>query len=514
MSSTPAHRRLRRAAPAALLAATALTLTSCFAAPADQAASAGRVTLAMLLPPRSGLSPFSDDAFKLSRWSTAETLVVLDELGDARPALATGWERVDDRTWRFEIRQGVTFHDGTALTAEHVAGSLTRATQAGPKPRILDGVQLTARADGNAVVVGTAEVDPLVPQRLSSPQLSILAPAAYRADGVVDPVGAGTGPFVLTAVNGTAGATLDRYDGYWGEQAAAAGIDVDFVPDGTARAAALRTGTADLVEAVPVSQVALLDPALVHEVPMPRTNTLYLNTESGPFADPAVRAAARAAIDRATIVGGVYENRADEAAGLLGPALPWAAPGRADAAYQATVAGRARPAPVNGVPITLGTFTDRAELPEVAVLIEQQLEAAGFVVTQDVREYSFIEADALAGAFDAFILSRATVLDSGDPVAYMFSDFACAGSFNIAQLCDPAVDAALAKAATIEAGPQRRAAVLAAEAAVLRTDAAIPMLHERVIQGESAHLSGAARDPRERTLVTPLTTVSAAADAG
>ncbi|MHA6794349.1 ABC transporter substrate-binding protein [Pseudonocardia bannensis] len=506
MSITSAR---RRGGLCAALTASALALTGCFAAPGTPSADGGeRIRLAMLLPPRSGLSPFSDDAFKLSRWRTAETLVVLDGNGDAQPALATGWARVDDRTWRFDVREGVRFHDGTELTAEHVAGALTAGTRASPKPRILDGVELTAHADGNAVVVATADVDPLVPQRLSSPQLSILAPAAYGADGVVNPVRAGTGPFVLTTVNGTSGATLDRFDGYWGDPAAASGIDVDFVPDGTARAAALRTGTADVVEAIPVSQVEVLDDALVHEVPMPRTNTLYLNTRRGPFADPAVRAAAREAIDRAALAQQVYEGRADEAQGLLGPALPWAAAGRSDAAYAAALARRAQSAPVQGVPITLGTFTDRAELPEVAVLLEQQLEAAGFVVTQDVRQYSFIESDALAGAFDAFILSRATVLDSGDPVAYMFSDFACAGSFNIAQLCDPAVDAALQQAATIEAGPQRRAAVMRAEAAVLATDAAVPMLHERVIQGEAARVAGVARDPRERELITSASAVS------
>ena len=63
------------------------------------------------------------------------------------------------------------------------------------------------------------------------------------------------------------------------------------MPDGTARAASLRTGVADVVEAIPVSQVALVDPALGHEVPMPRTNTLYLNTKRGPLADAALRAA-------------------------------------------------------------------------------------------------------------------------------------------------------------------------------------------------------------------------------
>ncbi|NYI03872.1 ABC transporter substrate-binding protein [Allostreptomyces psammosilenae] len=494
-------RPTRRALPAVALTLTAsLLLTGCFASspgtdagPAEGAAD-GRIRVAMLQPPRSGLSPFSDDAFKLSRWSTAETLVVLDEAGDPQPALATEWTRNDPRTWTFTIRQGVTFHDGSPLTADAVAGALRAATEASPKPRILDGVELRISAEGDTVTVTTGEDDPLLPQRLSSPQLSILAPSAYTG-ATVNPVGTGTGPFVLTEVDGTTAAHLDRYEEYWGEPARAGGIDVTFVPDGTARAAALRSGTADIVEAVPVSQAALLDEETITEVPMPRTNTLYLNTGSGPFRDPALRAAARDAIDRAALVEGVYEGRADQAEGLLGPAIPWAA-------ERPERSGRTEAADPAGTTITLATFSDRAELPEVATALQQQLERAGFTVEQVVREYAHIEADALAGEFDAFILSRATVLDSGDPAAYMVSDFGCDGSFNISQLCDPAVDQALELAERTPSGPERRAAILQAEAAILNTDAAIPLLHERVIQGDAGNVVDSAKDPRERLLVT------------
>ena len=496
----------RRAALAAVCTTAALALTGCFTPAQSDSSGSGegsqRIRLAMLQPPRSGLTPLSDDAFKLSRWQTAETLIVLDPNGDAQPALATEWKQTDPHTWEFIIRSGVTFHDGTPLTAERVVASLTAATKASPKPRILDGTELKITAVGDDTVkITTSDIDPLLPQRLSSPQLSILAAKAYGKNGVVDPIGAGTGPFLLTSVNGTSSAHLDRYDGYWGTKAAAPGIDADFVPDGAARAAALRTGTADLVEAIPVAQAPLLDQALVHEVPMPRTNTLYLNTEKGPFADAKNREIAAAAINRKTIVDTVYEGRADIAQGLLGPALPWAADLR-----QPTTA----PSPGNadGASITIGTFTDRPELPEVAVQLQQQLEAAGFKVKQDVREYAQIESDALAGKFDAFILSRATVLDSGDPVAYLYSDFACDGSFNISQLCDKGVDAAIQQASETAPGPERRTAIMAAERAVLDTHAAVPMLHERVIQGEASGLSDAARDPRERQLVLPGTAVN------
>lgn len=518
---TAAHEVSRRHVLALLgLGVTAGAVAACSGGTSSSGSGDGRIRLAMLQPPRSGLNPLSDDAFKLSRWSTAETLVNLDADGNAVEALATSWMRQDETTWRFTIREGVTFHDGTPLTAERAAACLTFAAGYSTPPRILDGVDLTAVAEGNDVVVTTGTADPLVPQRLSSPQLAILAEAAYPADGAtdgpVDPVGHGTGPFELTAVDGTASATLERYDAYWGEAAAAPGIDASFVPDGTARGAALRTGEADLVEAVPVSQAATIDEALLHEVPMPRTATLYLNTSSGAFADPALRAAARDALDVTGLVETMYEGYADVAAGLLGPALAWTVDKRAwgsqafagvdGAAATGKVPGATTAGSVPaGTAISLGTYTDRPELGEIVVLIAQQLQAVGFTVTTDVREYAQIEADALAGAFDAFLLSRATVLDSGDPVAYMVSDFSSTGSYSLCFLADPAVDAALEAAAVLEAGSERQDAIMAAEALILATGAAVPLLHERVLQGEAAGLTGAERDPRERALVTSAT---------
>ncbi|CAI0897040.1 ABC transporter substrate-binding protein [Serratia quinivorans] len=490
--------------PTGCLLAGSLLLGGCFD-PAEPKADAGeerRIRLAMLQPPRSGLTPLSDDAFKLSRWSNTETLVLLNANGDAEPALATEWQQIDQHRWRFVLRPGVSFHDGSVMTAQSVVRSLSAAINAAPKPRILDGIELSVSIEGDhAVIISTAVPDPLLPQRLSSPQLAILAERAYGANGVVNPLLAGTGAFVLTEINGTSSARLKRFEGYWGQKAAAPGIDVSFVPDGSARAAALRTGSADLVEAVPVSQLPLIAAERIHEVPMPRTNTLYLNTRVGVFSDPQVRAAAAAAIERQPLVDNVYEGRADVASGLLGPALPWAAPLRQPQPLLPTKT-------VTNKTITLATFSDRAELPEVAVYLAQQLGAAGFVVKQEVREYAHIEADALAGKFDAFILSRATVLDSGDPLAYMFSDFACQGSFNIAQLCDPQVDAAITQAAAIAAGAQRRQAIMAAENRILATNAAIPLLHERVIQGEAAGMKNAERDPRERQLVTPRSMIA------
>src|SRR5699024_10640146 len=123
----------------------------------------------------------------------------------------------------------------------------------------------------NEITIITDVPDPLLTNRLASPQLSMFSEAAYNDDGTVDPVGTGTGPFELIEVNGTSTATLDRFDDYWGDVALAEGIDVSFVPDGAARAASIRSGTASVAESIPVSQVSLLEEEQVNEVFMPRT---------------------------------------------------------------------------------------------------------------------------------------------------------------------------------------------------------------------------------------------------
>ncbi|MFP5251127.1 MAG: ABC transporter substrate-binding protein, partial [Actinomycetes bacterium] len=502
MSLTPGR---RIAAAIALTTSAALLLAGC-AGGSNAAPSGGgsgsdeRIQVAMMQPPKSALNPFSDDAAKLSRWSTAETLVRLNDEIEIEPMLATEWEQTDELTWVFTLREGVTFHDGTPFDAEAVKNTLDQAVGYTPPPRALNGVTISTEATGDLEVTVTTDVpDPLLLNRLASPQLSILAASAYAEDGTISPIGTGTGPFELVDVNGSTTATLDRYDDYWGEPALVAGIDASFVPDGTARAASLRSGEVDIAESIPVSQIELLDEAMVNEVQQSRTTFLALNSESGPFADPAVRAAARAAIDPSVIVDGVYEGHADPGTGLLGPAIPWAEGMRGD------IDSAAEPGDAEGVAITLATYTDRAELPEIAVRLEEQLESAGFVVTQDVREYVNLEAEMLDGGFDAFIMSRNTLLDTGDPLSFLSQDFSCEGGYNIAQLCDPTVDEMIAAGLQLPAGEERQQATMDVEAAILQLDAAIPLVHDRVVQGEAGTFADIVRDPLERRLITEST---------
>ncbi|MFI5569361.1 ABC transporter substrate-binding protein [Streptomyces sp. NPDC051740] len=486
-----------------LLAALALTplLAGCFASGGDESGGGGdgrsgsRLRVALAFPPAERFSPYGADATLLSRLGVSEGLTAMDANGAAAPALAESWRQKDAKTWVFTLREA-RFQDGTDVTASAVVDALTHAVEAEPEPAALSGVGLTAEADGSReVTVRTAEPDPVLPLRLSSPNLAVFSGKAYDAKGRVDPVGTATGPFELTEADGASSAALDRFDDYWGGRAQASGVDARFIADGTARANALRTGEVDIAEAVPVAQAATLDRETRRDTATTRTTSLLLNSASGPLEDPKLRAAARAVVDTSALAEGVYEGYADPGAGVYGPAVTWAEGKRVEPV------GRAETGSAKGTTITLATYDNRPELPEVAQVVKQQLEKAGFTVKLGIREYSRLEGDALDGKFDAFVLARNTLLDTGDPVAVLASDYTCDGGYNIAQLCDKDVDRAVTEAERTADPGKRQDAAMAAEAAVLGSDAVVPLVHQRVITGVGDSVRGVLLDPYERTLV-------------
>ncbi|MEU1515972.1 ABC transporter substrate-binding protein [Streptomyces sp. NPDC005811] len=475
-------------------------LTGCFASTGDAGGAAdgkdgARLRVALAFPPTENLSPYGADATILSRLGVTEGLTALDANGAAAPALASSWRRENDRTWLFTLREAV-FQDGTEVTPAAVVTALTRAGRAAPAPAALSGVTLTARAQGaTGVRITTTAPDPALPLRLAGPGLAVLAPKAYADEDTVDPVGTATGPFTLTGVDGTTSATLDRFDDHWAGRAQASGIDARFIADGTARANALRTGQIDIAEAIPVSQAAALDTDSRRETATTRTTSLLLNTESGPFTNPALRAAARAAVDTDALAEGVYEGHADPGAGLFGPAVTWAE------AKRIAPTGRAKAGRPDGASLTLATYDNRPELPEFAQVLKQQLESAGFTVKLEVRAYARLEGDALAGRFDAVVGARNSLLDTGDPVSLLASDFTCDGGYNLALLCDTDVDRAVERAQAVVDTGERQDAALAAEAVILATDAVVPLVHQRVVTGVADTVGGVLLDPYERTLV-------------
>ena len=146
------------------------------------AVGADRTTVSVAAPWEiKSLDP-SVSGFAFQRMQVMETLVDADASGRIRPGLATEWMASDDGlTWRFALRSGVTFHDGTALEAEVVAAALARAAG---RPGVLGKAPVNEiLADGDAVVITLHAPFAALPSLLAHSTTVIPAPDAFDADG-------------------------------------------------------------------------------------------------------------------------------------------------------------------------------------------------------------------------------------------------------------------------------------------------------------------------------------------
>lgn len=491
----PAH--TRGLAPLGASLALVLPATGCFTGGDD--GGDGRLDVALAFPPVKQMSPFSDDALLLGKVGVAEPLTRVDDDGELQPLLAEDWNRDGDTTWTLDLRDDVVFHDGTPLEADHVAEALDHASDASPEPRALVGVDLEAEAaNDHTVEVDTGSADPILPQRLSAPELAILAPTAYEDDpSVPDPAGAGTGPFELVDVSGEA-ATLEAHTEYWNGEPRAEGVDVDFVENDAGRVGGLRADEADIIDAVPIAEAESMSEDQLVEVPTPRTVGMLLNNEHGAFTDPDLRAAAAEAVDNGPIAEGVYEGRADAVEGLYGPVGDWAEDGpRAESENS--------PGDPDGETITLATYGDRPELPEAASAVAEDLRGAGFEVEITVQDFATMETDLMEGAYDAVIGTRSYLVETNDPINYLASDWSCEGSYNLARFCDEEIEGMIADASSETAPDARREAAVEIESAILATDSFVPLVAERARIGVAEGVDGVAENPLERNIVTEQT---------
>ncbi|MGH3722278.1 MAG: ABC transporter substrate-binding protein [Pseudonocardiaceae bacterium] len=469
----------------------------------------GRLTVALEFGPKAGLAIDTDDAFVLTELGVVETLVQADPKGQGVPALATSWQRIDPRTWHFQLRPGVSFHDGTPLTPDAVVTALRYVSSVAAPPRAIKGVGLQAVSDGpDAVRISTTNPDPILPLRLSSPNTAILAPSAYRPTGSPTPIRTGTGPFMLTEVQEAQSATVARWDRYWGPRAALATAQARFIPDPMARATALRAGDVDLAQGIPdtaLPELASIPQITVVTSPLPRTVTLYTNLTAPPLADPRVRRAIELAIDRPALATQVLNGSATAASGVFGAAVPWgdtAIPPGADPDAAARLLAQAGYGPGKPLTLRLWTYPARAELPTLATAVQAMLKTAGIEAGIRVAEYNTLQSDVLAGRYDLFVLSRSSLTDIPDAAGFLSSDYTCAGSFNLNRYCSPAFDTLVASLSQT-ADPTQRQQIFQTAAKQLNQDiAGVPLVHSQARVG-MRNVTGFVPDPQEHSLLTP-----------
>ena len=238
-----------------------------------------------------------------------ESLVSKDSDGEIIPWLASSWTEADDQlSWEFTLREGVTFTDGTPLTAEAVAANVAHLQN--PETGSSTGYLALQKVTGVEVVddltarVTLSEPDSALLDSFSQTWLAIESPTALARtaeENCESPVG--TGPFFVASWDRQQSITLERNEEYTSPPADAGhegvayldAIEWRFLPDSASRYAALQAGTVDLIDNVqPDTIVAAAEVDEIEELNAPRpgaSNRIELNSSKAPFDDIRVREA-------------------------------------------------------------------------------------------------------------------------------------------------------------------------------------------------------------------------------
>ena len=221
--------------------------------------------------------------------------------GDFAPALAESYAVSEDGLqYTFTIRDGVQFHNGTAMDVDDVVYSFNTCAATTVDSSL-------AAALSNVVSVEATD-EHTVTITLSAPNSDFLAYVASvyivpddYTDQATAPVG--TGPFMYVSRSVQENIIFDKFDGYWGEAAKVDRVTFKIYEDSSAMMTALNGGAVDIVTHLTVSQTQnLSDQYTVLEGTMNLVQALYLNNAQAPFDDVRVRQALCYAIDKDAIL--------------------------------------------------------------------------------------------------------------------------------------------------------------------------------------------------------------------
>lgn len=183
---------------------------------------------------------------------TCETLIRMDEQFGTQPGLATDWELVGENTYRFHLREGVTFHNGEPFTAEAVRYSMQRLVEHEIDFLAFLGPDSVEIIDDHTVEITPEQPNLRLPQQIVHPSYSIVAPGTEPADEEV----VCTGPFRFVEYVPNDRVVVERFEDYWGEPAKLDRITFRFIPDDQTRRLALEAGQVDVIFDVPRAQVS------------------------------------------------------------------------------------------------------------------------------------------------------------------------------------------------------------------------------------------------------------------
>ncbi|MFL4472440.1 ABC transporter substrate-binding protein [Paeniglutamicibacter sp. MACA_103] len=344
-------------------------------------------------------------------------LMTYDSNGELTEGLADKVDQTDPLTYEVILRENLTFHDGTALTAKNVKNSLDYYADKAVGSSLLTGLDDIASID---VVDDTHLVIQL--SAPSSAFLSYLATpaAAIVPDSSLNPEGnnwVGAGPFSLTNHDKGIGLVLEKFDDYHAaDEVSLTEIDMSFYADGEARTNALISGDVDFIDYVPwenfdrVSNTA----GLALDAQAGPFQYVNFNVAEGPFANPKVREAVAYALNRENSVLAPFLGHGQA---LFGPPISETDPAFDPSmknlwSYDPTKAKSllAEAGYPDGFEATLLTTSQYKFLQDTALSVQADLEAIGIKVKLDAPDWPGRIAKGNAGDYDIAVSGSAGMI--------------------------------------------------------------------------------------------------------
>lgn len=392
----------------------------------------------------------------------SETLTVYEPAtATLKPVLAEAWEETQPGTWRFKLRQGVSFSDGTDFKARDVIHSLERTISDKMTCEIggkyFGGFTITAtEVDAYTVDITTDPAQPILPLLMSS--LTIV-PEETAMEMVQTPIG--TGPYEMTERNIGQNIVLTRRDGYWGDMPTVTKATYVFRSDSAVRAAMVEVGEADIAPVI--SELDATNPETDFSYPNSETTYLRVDHATPPLNDRRVREAMNLAIDRDAFIGTLVAKDAQKATAVVPPTTlgynkdlkPYAFD--PERAKQLLAEAKADGVPVDTEILIVGRIGLFPNDTEVLEAMGQMLSDVGLTVKlqmTEVAEYNTYYNRPFAEGRGPQLVSAQHDNAKGDPVFSMYFKYGSEGLQS--GLVYPELDAKISKA-TESSGDDRAA---------------------------------------------------------
>lgn len=427
-----------------------------------------------------------------------ETLVSIDENNEVVPCLAESWEIVDDLTYRFKIRQGVKFHDGSELTVDDVAFSFEMNGQSPHAVTVNTNIDFEncKVVDENTFELKLKQPFGPMLRYLAANVMSIVSEKSYTELG--DEFGThpvGTGPYKVVDWVTDDRIELTRFDDYWGDKANIKDVTVRLIPESTTRSIEVETGGIDIGCRILASDVARLEEnpnITVDRQETYSTNFIGMVTNQAPLDNVLVRKAINYAVDKEAIMKVVYQGIGVVGSAPMSPTLF----GFNDSLPQYTrdiekakelLAEAGYP---DGFSITISHNEDQVR-GDICEMVQAQLAEVGINVEIETLEWGAFIERIYEGSMPMFVLGWSA--STGDPDVALYSSF-YTGNFgaggNMTFYSNPEVDELLIKGRVSSDQEVRKEAYLKAQEIIWDEAPCVFLQHDTEVNAYNSNLKG------------------------